>query len=69
MKTVLEFNLPEDEIELHHAQKGVRYYIAITEIREKFRSIEKYENKKSMKLEDIRQIIHDILRDNGLNDL
>lgn len=42
MKAILEFNLPEDNDDFDMAVKGVKYFIALDEIRNRLRNILKY---------------------------
>lgn len=42
MKVTLEFTLPEDQVELDYAQKGVDYASAVSEFRQRLRNHVKY---------------------------
>lgn len=42
MKTILEFNLPDDKEDLQFALNGVSYYLALTDMQDWLRSQIKY---------------------------
>jgi len=42
MKAILEFNLPEDRDQFEECQKANKYWLALYEIGQRLRSMEKY---------------------------
>ena len=59
MKTTLEFNLPEDEVEFQFAIYGKIYWESLYNIKSEIRNILKYGTKKSIDgvLEDLDNLI------------
>ena len=60
MKVILEFDLPDEKPEFELAQNGPKYYCILCDIREFLRKKSKYENKKSVIIEDIYALLEDV---------
>jgi hypothetical protein len=62
------FSLPEEQPELELFQQAVKFHSALCEITQKFRTIEKWgsEEEQTMHVEMVREIIHAILREMGV---
>ena len=58
--TILKFKVPEENDELYYAQHGAAYYSALFELDQKLRNMAKYENIKTVKIEDIRTLIREL---------
>lgn len=67
MKAYLSFTLPEDEMEHYYALNGSKYYICLQDIDEWLRSLSKYENKKLVKIDEVRGFIRDCLSSRDLS--
>jgi len=67
MKSILEFNLPDDQYEYTQAINGSKYAAALTEIWNEFRIREKYSETQETTWEEARQIVIDIFDDNDIN--
>jgi len=69
MKAMLVFKLPEEQLEHENALRGVDYKIALSDMREYLRKLEKYESDSVAKmeplelLEKIRLQFHDTIVD------
>lgn len=57
IKAILEFILPEDHTEFDTACRAQDYLNALTDVRELLRSLEKYDNKTTVEISKIREII------------
>lgn len=57
MKAILEFNLPEEQEDFEVHTNAWKYKIALDEISNKLRSLDKYGEKRQYGIEDIREII------------
>lgn len=70
MKAILEFNLPEDREEHTMAIRGHEAFIALNEIIERFRALDKYENElitdEKISISVVRDEIHNIISDRNL---
>lgn len=69
MKTIMEFNLPEDQIEFDFAVQGSKMYSALWDISQELRQIWKYEQLKDDEfkmVERIRDKFHEILDENNI---
>jgi hypothetical protein len=63
MKTILEFNLPEDLEEYKLAFNGAKYHMCWDELFSHLRKLSKYENKESVSIDEIRQKMVEIQND------
>ena len=70
MKATLEFNLPEDREDHIMALRGHEAFIALGEIVEKFRTLDKYENElvtdEKISISVVRDEIHGIISERNL---
>jgi len=69
MKTILTFNLPEEEREFQWAQQGSDWYLVVCEIAEKLRGSLKHGHSYGTAdevLEDIRKFLYEEINDRGL---
>jgi len=66
MRTVLEFNLPEEENDLHLALNGARYKAVIEGLDRKLRDLIKYEGKDLIETQAVRDMIHSLLDEYGI---
>lgn len=66
MKAILEFDLPEENSEHRHAVNGQTYAICIWEIDKRLREMEKYEEKDVLEIDKLRELIREILEENGI---
>lgn len=60
MKHVISFQLPEEKEDLESAMNGWKYKIILETVFSKLRHKSKYENKETMKIDDIRKMIVEI---------
>jgi hypothetical protein len=63
MKAILEFNLPEDQIDFDLAVKGTKYYSALWEMDQWLRSQIKYNDKLTDEQHAVYQVCRDELRE------
>ena len=56
-KATLTFNLPEEDQEHQDAVDGTLWRIVVVELLDHLREKRKYENKKSMNIDDLREFI------------
>lgn len=61
MKTILEFEMPEEKEELHYALNGVSYSSVITELDNWLRSKVKYEDIETIKVSEVRSKLSELL--------
>jgi len=66
MRAYLSFDLekPEDRESFQDAQKGSQYKWCLDEIFNKLRSMSKYEDKDQIAIEEMREIISEIMKEN-----
>lgn len=57
MKTVLEFNMPEDREELELAQNGYKYKLILEDFLNDLRQMYKHQNKTTVKIDYVREKI------------
>ena len=70
MKAIIEYNLPDDQFEYWSATNSLRYWSALTEIKDELRTIWKYEDLKENEfemIERIREKFFEILQENEIN--
>ena len=69
MKAVLEFNMEEDEARFHTAVRGMDYYLAILDIMEELRTMDKYSDGvyDSETMENVRKHILEILNERNIS--
>ena len=68
MKTIIEFNLPEEKSEYLTAINGQSYYVALADIKRYYRSKLKYDSDKNTKkeiklIQNIANDIYDIIKE------
>lgn len=69
MKTIMEFNLPQDQIEFDLAIQGSKMYSALWDISQELRQLWKYEQLSDAEfkmVERIRDKFHEILDENQI---
>lgn len=66
MKSILEFNLPEDKDDFDMAVKAPNYYNALWDLSNKIRGLDKYEDKESITIDELRKLFYDTLEDNDI---
>lgn len=74
MKAILEFNLPEDQSEYDLAINGIKYYSALSDIREWLRRRLKYESELMTPpyraaFEEMQEEFFNILQSSGVEEL
>jgi hypothetical protein len=67
MKTILEFNLPEDKEEFDTALKGMDWALLVLDIDQFIRNKIKYEQDKDGILQLVRDRLHFNMEEKGLN--
>ncbi len=67
MKAILEFNLPEENAEHKLALDGGKWMSVLHELDQWLRSIAKYEDRKTVTIEEVRARIYEELEDSGLS--
>lgn len=67
MKAILKFNLPKDNEDFQLAANAWKYHLVIGEFDQRLRSMYKHEDKETIDTYDCRQMLHDILSENGIN--
>jgi len=65
MKAILKYNLPEEEKEFNRAARATDMALALVDIEQYFRNVEKYETKES--IEQIREKFYNILTSYDIN--
>jgi len=65
-KAILVFTLPEEREEFELAQKAVQYSIVLSDYSNWLRQMYKYENKKSVKIEDARTKLFELCNERGI---
>ena len=73
MKVTYEFNLPEDQPELEHAQNADKYHSIIWDFKQYLRNRVKYNTDDLTQpeyelLEDLREQFHQMINDHGCTD-
>lgn len=69
MKAILEFNLPEEQVEYYDAQNGFYFALILTTILNELRAVYKYESKEVFKnvseeaAEEVRARIYKLIQD------
>lgn len=66
MKGILEFELPVDNDSFQLAQNAVKYSIVIEDFDNWLRSKFKYEDQKTIEIEEVREKLTELMRDNNL---
>lgn len=66
MKAKLEFNLPEEETDLRTALNGNKWESVLWHLDQKLRNIEKWENKETIDIDKVRDMIYDEMKDHDL---
>ncbi len=59
--TVLVFDSETEQEELEMAQNGSKYKYAIDELDEYLRRLKKYQSKNTVKIDDVREKIHELI--------
>jgi hypothetical protein len=67
MKAILEFNLPEEQLEHRLALDGGKWMSACREIDQWLRSLEKHSDRDTVSVAEVRKRIYAELNDSGLN--
>jgi len=67
MKATLKFDLPEEAFEHRLALDGGKWMRVCSEIDQWLRSMEKYENRDTVKLSEVRSRIREELESSGLS--
>jgi SMC interacting uncharacterized protein involved in chromosome segregation len=63
LKVILEFTLPEEKEEYDLAMNGHVYKRAIDEFDEKLRQLWKYQDQKSIDIQEARKMLHEIVEE------
>jgi hypothetical protein len=63
MKAILSFNLPEDNEDHYMALNGAKYRFILEDLDNYLRGLAKYEDKRSIKIEDVRKKIIELVQD------
>ncbi len=66
MKALLEFNLPEDQSEHKLALDGSKWMTVCHEIDRWLRSLEKHEDRHTLKVEEVRSRLYEEMASSGL---
>jgi len=67
MKAILEFNLPEEQVEFKIATEAPALRCAICDFDQKLRSLYKHENQETIEVEDARKLLHDFLAEYNID--
>jgi len=67
MKAILEFNLPQDEDKYKLCNRASSYFGALYQIVTTLRTKRKYEDCKTIPIEQIEQLVWDILQENKID--
>jgi hypothetical protein len=68
MKAVLEFDLPEDNAAYELAINAAKYNLALHAISREIRNMAKYQNRKSITVEELRKLFYTTLEECGINE-
>jgi len=63
MKAILEFNLPEDNNQHHHAVRAIDYLLALHDVVVAFRNKRKYGEEQNTTWEEAEELLWDTLRE------
>ena len=63
MKTILEFEMPEEAEELHYALKGLAYSAIIDDLDNWLRAKVKYEDQETIKITEVRSKLCELLEE------
>ena len=66
MKGILKYNLPEEQEEFLTAQNGSTYKLILWELDQWLRNKIKYEDIDNIKTQEVRDKLHDLLLENGI---
>jgi hypothetical protein len=66
-RAYFSFTLPQELNEYKIAHNASSYYCALLDFAEKIRQMRKYENKKSIKVEEVEKIFWDIIKDRSID--
>lgn len=69
MKTILEFNLPEDKEQMKLAQKGSELFFLIQELDQDLRELQKYKDQSLVEIQQVRRMIVEKLMEIDIPDL
>lgn len=61
MKAKLVFNLPEEQSDLKFSMNGIKWALAMNDLDNKLRNMQKYENIENISIDDCREMIREIL--------
>ena len=67
MKVNLIFDLPEETEDYNSAVNGAKYKFVLQDLDNKLRQLYKYENKKNIKIEDVRTLIYELADERGVS--
>lgn len=67
-KAILEFSLPDEQEEFEVAQNGQKYLCILTELQNYLRDKSKYENRSSIKIDEIREKINQLTNEYEVNE-
>ncbi len=65
-KAILVFTLPDEREEFEMAQKAIQYSIVLSDYSNWLRQLYKYENKKSVKIDDARAKLYELCNERGI---
>jgi len=66
MKAILEFDLPEEAAEHKLALDGGKWMSVCFALDQRLRSLEKYENRKTVSVSEVRRLLHEEIESAGL---
>jgi hypothetical protein len=66
MKAKLSFKLPKEKYEFNQAVNGWKYASCLLDIWNKFRELDKYDDRSDMPIEEARQFVIDIFSENNV---
>ena len=67
MRAQLTFKLPEEQIEHMHAMQGTAYSIIINDLDQWLRQEQKYQQRESIPVEEVRDRLRELWDDNFIN--
>jgi hypothetical protein len=66
MKAIMKFKLPKEKYEFNQAMNGWKYASCLLDIWNKFRELDKYDERGEIPIEEARQYVIDIFSENNV---
>jgi hypothetical protein len=67
MKITYEFSDPDDRFEMSCVRQAVPMYMALNEMADRLRSLDKHSEQDALPIAEVRRIFHEVLSDNSVD--